>query len=220
MPAKDVTAKDKTARRCGSIASSVLAAVSLLALQPGIVAAGPLEDGDIAFRNKQYTAAMAHWKPVATAGNARAQLGVARLFYNGLGTTVDYGQAFVWCRRASDQGLPEAQNMLGAMYRDGAGTRADHGKAFSLFQTAAEKGVVGAQYNIGLMYFSGRSGKADYREAFYWLSLAAEAPGKENDQLRPTASHVRDQAAEKLSPGQIEEAKQRLATTKSTTQAR
>ena len=195
-------------RRC----NLVVAALLLLAtIYPVEGLAGPYEDGDQAFLKKNYEAALRHWRSVASAGHARAQLGIATLYYGGLGVVMNYDEAFEWCAKAADQGLPTAQYMLAAMYRDGKGVEQDQAKARSLFRQAAEQDVPGAQYSMGLMYFAGQGVAVDYGEAYYWLSLAASASGKEHDQVRSTAAYLRDQAAAKLSAEQIKGAKTRIA---------
>jgi TPR repeat protein len=195
-------------RRCNGVAAAWL----LLAMvHPVEGLAGPYEDGDQAFRKKNYEAALKHWRPVASAGHAGAQFGMATLYYGGLGVVLDYGEAFEWCAKAADQGQPRAQYMLGAMYRDGKGVAQDPARAATLFRRAADHDVPGAQYSIGLMYFTGQGVAVDYDEAYYWLSLVASASDKEHAQLRSTAAYLRDQAAGKLNAQQIAAAKKRIA---------
>ena len=50
----------------------VVSGVLALALF-GAVAAGPLEDGEVAYRSGDYAAAMSYWRALADQGNARAQ---------------------------------------------------------------------------------------------------------------------------------------------------
>ena len=194
-------------RRCNRIAAALL---SLAMLHPVEGLAGPYEDGDQAFRKKNYEAALQHWRPAASAGHAGAQFGIATLYYGGLGVVVDYDEAFEWCTKAADQDLPSAQYMLAAMYRDGKGVGQDPAKAASLFRKAADKDVPGAQYSMGLMYFTGQGVAVDYDEAFYWLSLAAGGSDKEHAQLRSTAAYLRDQAAQKLDAQRIAAARKRI----------
>ena len=100
----------------------VVAALLLLAtIHPVEGLAGPYEDGDQAFRKKNYEAALRYWHPMAFAGHSGAQLGVATLYYGGHGVMLDYNVAFDWYSKAADQGVPQAQYMLAAMYRDGKG---------------------------------------------------------------------------------------------------
>jgi uncharacterized protein len=194
----------------------VVTAVLLLAVaSPLAPRAGPYEDGDSAFHRKNYEVALQHWRPLAVAGHADAQLGVATLYYGGLGVVMDYDLAFEWCAKAADQGVPRAQHMLAAMYRDGKGVQQDQATAVVLFRKAADHDVPWAHYSLGLMYRNGTGVGADLGEAYYWLSLAAEAPGKDNAQLRSTASYLRDQAAAKLNREQVAEVQQRVTKWKS-----
>jgi uncharacterized protein len=189
----------------------VVTALLLLAtVHPLEGLAGPYEDGDQAFRKKNYEAALRHWQPMAVAGHSGAQLGVATLYYGGLGVVADYNVAFEWYSKAADQAVPQAQYMLAAMYRDGKGVQQDHATAVTMFRKAADQDVQGAQYSLGLMYHTGESLPVDHGEAYYWLSLAATQHTKANTQLRSTAAYLRDEAARKLNADQLAELKRRL----------
>lgn len=174
-------------------------------LQPAAALATTYEEGDAAFHRKDYDTAMRHWLVLAHAGHVGAQLGVARLYYSGLGVPLDYAHAFHWSSKAAEQNDPNAQYLLGAMYRDGKGVERDGAKAKAFFTQAAGRGIPGAQYNLGLLYLTGDLVIVDPAEAYYWLGLAATAQGKEHAQMRTTASYARDQARAKLSPQQIAE---------------
>ena len=173
--------------------------------------AGPYEDGDSAFQQKDYTTAMQHWRPLAADGHAGAQLGVATLYYGGLGVVQDYAQAFTWCTKSANQGDAKAKYILGAMYRDGKGVDKDLSLAMALFREAAEHDVHGAQYSLGMMYLLGEGVQPNYVEACYWLSLAAGVDGADNSQLRASASYLRDEAASKLSAEQVAQITQRVS---------
>lgn len=172
--------------------------------------AGPYEDGEVAFQRKEYDAAMRHWRPLAEAGNARAQSRIAALYYGGFGVALSYEFALAWCEKAADQGDANAQYMLASMYRDGKGAERDGQKALSFFLKAADQGVPGAQYSLGLMHFMGEATPINYAEAYYWLGLAAAANGADQRQLRATAAFAQDQVAPKLSAEQIADAKRRI----------
>ena len=203
--------------RCIALATALLV-VGLL--QSTASRAGAYEDGDSAFRGKNYEAALKHWHPIAVAGDARAQLGVATLYYGGYGVAIDYGLARGWCEKAAEQGEPQAIYLLGAMYRDGKGVTADRDKAVVHFRNAAEQNVQGAQYSLGLMYFLGEGISVDYGEAYYWLSLASDEIGTETAQLRMVARHVRDEAKAKLTSELLAELNDRIATKRSAAASR
>lgn len=196
---------------CRGAIAAFLLLLLLVSSYPGASRAGPYEDGDDAFRRKNYAAALKLWHPLAEDGHAQAQLGIATLYYSGLGVVLDYQAAFEWFAKAANQGVPRAEYMLGAMYRDGKGVDEDHDKAVECFRKAADHNVQGAQYSLGIMYLTGKGLATDYGEAYFWLSLAATAALKESAQLTATASYLRDEAAAKLKPQQRAELDQRIA---------
>ena len=57
----------------------------------------------------------------AEAGDASAQLALARAYADGNGVRQNDDLAAAWCRKAADQGNAAAENELGIMYREGRG---------------------------------------------------------------------------------------------------
>jgi TPR repeat protein len=68
----------------------------------GAVVAGPLEDGEVAYRSGDYAAAMRYWRALADQGNARAQYDIGLMYELGQGAPQDYAQALYWYVRAGD----------------------------------------------------------------------------------------------------------------------
>ena len=182
------------------------------AVHPVDAIAGPIEDGDAAYRRKDYAAAMGHWKPLAAAHNAAALVDVAILYYGGLGVVRDYHLAYVYLSEASELGDRQAHYLLAALYRDGTGVERDQEKALALFRKAAEQDVPGAQFDLGLMYFLGNGAPADYGKAFYWFGVASSAAGKEHAQLLATAEYMQHQAEARLSKEEAAELRERIKT--------
>jgi len=60
----------------------------------------------------------------------------------------DYTQAFLWYRRAAQQGDSGAQYSLGNMYLMGEGIKQDDYQARQWYEKAAEQGHEGAQHNL------------------------------------------------------------------------
>ena len=54
-------------------------------------------------------------------GSVEAQVKLARIYVNGLGTKIDNKKAFKWYSRAAEQGSPQAQTGLGWLYENGRG---------------------------------------------------------------------------------------------------
>jgi TPR repeat protein len=182
----------------------------LLALAfASLSAAGPYEDGEVAFKRKDYVMAMARWRPLAEAGDARAQSGVAAMYFGGLGVVRDDKLAQEWCTKAAEQGEPRAQYLLASMYRDGRGLEKDPIRALTFFRKAADQDYHWAQYSLGLMYLIGEGGPPDYLDAYFWLSLAAVMRADDDEEVHSIAAYLLDQAADKLTAEEVVEIKKR-----------
>lgn len=83
--------------------------------------AGPFEDGQTAYQNGDYAAAMSYWRPLADHGDALAQISLGMMYESGKGVPQDYAQATAWYRKAADQGDIGAQLRLGLAYFNGQG---------------------------------------------------------------------------------------------------
>ena len=77
------------------------------------IAAGPLEDGEAAYHNGDYNAALRLWRPLADHGNAAAQFNLGVMYNNGRGVPRDYARAYMWFSLAAASGDQTAQE-----YRD------------------------------------------------------------------------------------------------------
>lgn len=87
-------------------------------------------------------------KQKAESGDARSQLGLARMYYNGDGVTKDDAKAAEWYRKSAEQGNAFAQYKLGAMYEKGEGVPKDAAKAAEWWQKAAAQGDEAAQESL------------------------------------------------------------------------
>lgn len=95
-------------------------------------------------------------KRKAESGDAKAQLGLARMYYNGDGTTKDDAKAAEWNRKAAEQGNDFAQYKLGEMYDKGEGVPMDAAKAAEWWQKAAAQGNPAAQDSLKQLAASGK----------------------------------------------------------------
>jgi TPR repeat protein len=132
------------------------------------------------------------------------------MYANGLGVRQDYAEAWIWYRRAADQGDAEAQYSLGAMYAKGKGVPQDYAEAAIWYRKAADQGVPTAQGPLGLMYAKGQGVPQDLVEAHKWSNLAVAGFRASDVAGRDTAVKLRNQIENKMTPAQIAEA-QRLA---------
>ena len=72
------------------------------------------------------------------------------------------------------------------------------------YRKAAEQGHANAQSNLGWAYSKGEGAPKDYVQAFCWFTLAAKrSVGEDRDKY----SNYRDDAAARLSPDQLAEAR-------------
>jgi len=157
------------------------------------------EEGEEAYLQEDFTAALSEWRPLAEGGNAEAQNMLGYMYRYGQGVPQDFEQARLWYRRAADLGNARAQNNLGAMYRQGLGVPQDFHEAFRWFLRAAEQGNGGAQNHVGLMYYQGDGVKQDLVRAYMWAYLAAQQG------VDPSIQAL-DLLSQEMTPTQIDEA--------------
>ncbi|MGH8121130.1 MAG: hypothetical protein ACRESK_11010, partial [Gammaproteobacteria bacterium] len=84
----------------------------------------------------------------AVEGDVEAQFQLGKSYYLGTQVKQDYGQAFLWFRRAALQGHAEAQYNLGNMYLMGEGIEQSDLEAGSWYEQAAEQGHETARQNL------------------------------------------------------------------------
>lgn len=174
----------------------------------GAAMAGPLEDGEAAYKNGDYAAAMPIF--LSFANYAHVQVNLGYMYYNGQGTRQDYTQALVWFHKAADQGDESGQFMLGLMYDDGTGVPQDYTQAVAWYRRAANQGNTEAQVNLGVMYAKGQGVPQDHVLAHMWFNLSASSWENFDPKDREKAVKDREATAAHMTPDQIAEA-QRLA---------
>jgi TPR repeat protein len=172
----------------------------------GLALAGPLEDGVAAYRQGDFAAATRLLRPLADAGDAKAEFHLGRMYALGQGVGQDPGQAVAWYRKAAKHGDAEAEFVLGVMFLDRTG--APREEALVWLRKAADKGVFNAQFRLGMMYAKGAAGMAqDLIAARMWLSLAAERA--ENAYAHDLVTKERDTLSASMTPAEIAEAQRR-----------
>jgi uncharacterized protein len=138
-------------RRTTALLVGGLIALALI----GLASAGPLEDSVAAYRQGDFAAAMRLLRPLADAGDAKAEFHLGRMYTLGEGVGQDPGQAITWYRKAAQHGDPEAAFVLGVMFLDRSG--APQEEALVWLRKAADKGMFNAQFRLGMIYAKGRS---------------------------------------------------------------
>jgi TPR repeat protein len=189
----------------GAFREPLLQPAKGLAESMGIAAAPANADAAYAaYQDNEYPAALRLVRPLAEAGDARAQSLLGLMYYRGRGLPQDDGAAAEWFRRAADQGDTSAQFYLGGMYTEGRGVPQVYTEAARFYQMAAERGDGQAQYNLGIAYARGEGVEQDLVKAHLYFNLAA---ARLNDPRgRVAAARNRDRVAAEISPEQLEQA--------------
>lgn len=179
-----------------------IAAALVLALLVTPAAADGVLDGKAAAELGDYERAVAIWRPLAEAGDPRAETYLGIMYDNGYGVPQDRAQAFRWFERAAGRGYANAQYHLGFMYHHGRGVQRSQSEALRLYRLAAAQGDPAAQYNLGRMYTHGLVVPRDLVEAHMWLDLAS----RERTSVRPLATRDRNALARQMSEAEVERA--------------
>jgi uncharacterized protein len=119
-----------------AIARVFAIAVLALAVLPPAQAAS-LRAGLAAYERQDFNAAAAILRPLAIAGDPRAQSYVGYMYATGRGFPQNYNVAAYWYFRAANQGETTAQYMLGLLYDKGDGVQQDYIKAHMWLDLAA-----------------------------------------------------------------------------------
>ena len=142
-------------------------------------AQGALVEALIPYAKQDYAEAGRLLDPLASQGDAIAQLTLGRMHLRGEGVPQNSFAAFEWLRLAAEQGNPDAQVELGVMLRDGVGAVADGQLALHWFKRAADRGAPAAFNAIGELYLGHHDVAQDFRIAFEWFSIGAEMDSAE-----------------------------------------
>jgi TPR repeat protein len=104
-------------------------------------------EGFDAFAQGNHAEALKKLEPVATQGDAKAQLYLGLILSQGKGVTQDFKQAANWLNKAAEQNNVEAQENIGLLYAKGQGVERDWVQADKWFGIAAALGKDSAANN-------------------------------------------------------------------------
>jgi len=154
---------------------------------------------------KDYSQAVQLFTKAAERGNTKAQYILGMIYCNDKNEEIpqDYKQAAKWFTKAAVQGQAKAQYVLGMMYCSGEGVEQNYTVAAKWFTKAAAQGNAESQLTLGVMYWNGKGVLENYVEGYKWLLLAAMNGDKD-------AQWLKKDLREKMTPGQIEEAQQKV----------
>lgn len=161
-------------------------------------------DGLKAFRTKDYEAAASYWKPLAEAGDPRAQTNLGLLYSRGIGVPKDGAEALAWFEKAAEQGYATAEFNLATLFAKGIGVDKDQTVASTWYLQAAQHGHVRAQYEIARRFAEGNGIQYDEVEAYAWLTRAEK---RSTGKLLKRVSGYKIRLAESMSEEEIAQAK-------------
>lgn len=135
---------------------------------------GGVEDDPARKYEQAYQARIDTLLPKANAGDAKAQLKIARLYRDARDDLKDIAQAVIWLEKASNSTSSVARYELGRLYEQGLGVPKDYMRAFRLYKASAGLGRYRkAQFALGNLYFKGRGTLQNYDLAIDWFRKAA-----------------------------------------------
>ena len=108
-------------------------------------------------------------------GNIRAMYAMALLHLADQGVVGNPAEAYRWCRKAAEAGLPEAKALLAALSEEELPSAGNLAKAVGYYREAAAAGDREAAFALGSVLSKGITGQPDFTEARTWYAKAAEA---------------------------------------------
>ena len=81
-----------------------ICALVVMLLLAGAPVYADISQGEAAFERGDYEAALGEFRPLAAAGDARAQYYLGLIYYHGEGVKQDYAEAADWFHKAAQQG--------------------------------------------------------------------------------------------------------------------
>ena len=153
--------KDRAARKrqCDDFSSQVLSPFDPIKLSQ--------------FINEQRPTLFSEIMASAIEGATGAQMAVAYMLQNGIGTPIDTPKARQWMQKSATGGNLVAMTELAVMFEHGIGGAQDLDEARKVYLKAGEAGSRRALYLLGLLYKDGRGVEADGVMAFRYFQLSA-----------------------------------------------
>ncbi len=133
------------------------------------------EAGLAAARAGDMQAAWDIWKPLADAGDARAQSNIGVMYDGGDVVDEDDAEAVRWFMLSAEGGFSTGQFNLANMYKDGAGVAQNQTLAHRWYQAAARQGHPQAQMALMQALYFGNGVSQDNAKAYMWMMIAAQA---------------------------------------------
>ena len=149
-------------------------AAVLAALMASGAQAASTDAAYAAYQKGDYAKAMSLLKPLAAAGDAKAEYSLGAMYENALGVPANAAEAARWLGRSAAQGNVLAEVDLASLYQRGLGVTKDYAQAMRLYRQAADKGEAVGDLGVGVLYDQGLGVPADAKQAADWYRKAAE----------------------------------------------
>lgn len=122
-------------------------------------------------------------KKKAMQGDVWSQNALAKIYFTGNGTDVNYPEYFKWIKMAADSGDAKAQFFVADAYNKGIGISIDHNKAFEYFMKSANNGNETAQHLVAFCYAKGMGVQEDLEKSIMWYIISNETRQKGSTDL-------------------------------------
>lgn len=115
------------------------------------------------------------WKPLADAGDARAQSNIGVMYDNGKLVEQDSAEAVHWYTLSAENGFAPGQFNLAVSYFQGQGIEQDLAAAAHWGLLAARQGNPYAQMFTSKMYYDGTGVPQNLALGYMWMWIAAQS---------------------------------------------
>lgn len=130
---------------------------------------GLLDEAASLYQAQRYGEAFVRYQTLAEQGNAQAQLILAGMLADGIGTVPDRDKSEILYERAAQNGSPQAQHHLGYICYQ----RNDYSGACSWYQSSASHGYLPALWRLAWLYRQGKGVLRDDSRAYELYEQAA-----------------------------------------------
>lgn len=168
-----------------------------------IIACSEYRQARSAYEAGDYVKAFQIFKALSEAGDNQAQYDLSLMYLQGIGTSKNIEQGWVWMNRAAEKGNIQAMLELGVRYQKSPNLENSEAMAFQWFEKAAMAGSAAGQYNLAHLYEEGNQTPVDLVKAYVWMSLS-------NKSGNPIAQSEAKTIKAKLSPEELAKANEQL----------
>ena len=168
-----------------------------------IVACSEYRQARSAYEAGDYAKAFQIFKTLSEAGDNQAQYDLSLMYLQGIGTSKNIEQGWVWMNRAAEKGNIQAMLELGVRYQKSPHLENSEAMAFKWFEKAAMAGSAAGQYNLAHLYEEGNQIPVDLVKAYVWMSLS-------NKSGNPMAQSEAKAIKARLNPNELAMAEDQL----------